>query len=533
LQARLHPLRLGSKLRLGGRLPSLRGALWGWLIRTVALVAASLLIGCGGGGSSSDEDPATAVPADAMFYAELVVRPEGSLREDAIAAAGKVLATDDPEARIRELLREAFRDEGAEIDYDRDVEPWLGERAGFWVKPTAAKDHFGVVLLAATDTDEALESLQTVLESDGATVTERSHGGTDYLVSSEEVAASIVGDFVAIGREPEVQRTIDAAEGDSLAETDEYGDAIGALEAERLAHFWLDTAGAFEAAARQDPELDRLRSLVPLGDMPPVAGAFLADGDRLAVDLEVRSGQDLGIETHGTPLLEELPGDTWAAAGSADLGESLRASLDRFAGALGGVALRGQLRRELGLDLDRDFLDWAGHTAFFVRGTTPETVDGGIVIQPTDEDRATDAFGRIVGVVQQLADDVRARPVAIEGADQAFALEEPMAPRPIVLARGSGVVVATLGVPAAEAALGSDDRFGDSETYTDALDLTGTEPSFVMSMPQVLELVDAAGAGSEPDFLQVRPYLEAVSVIAAGVDASGKEASARFVAGLR
>jgi hypothetical protein len=86
--------------------------LWGFVIRAAALIAVSLLIGCGGGGSADDRSPATAVPADALFYAEMVVRPEGSLREDALDAAGKVLFTDDPEARIRELMREAFEDTG-------------------------------------------------------------------------------------------------------------------------------------------------------------------------------------------------------------------------------------------------------------------------------------------------------------------------------------------------------------------------------------------------------------------------------------
>jgi Protein of unknown function (DUF3352) len=533
LHVRLHPRRLHCELRAARPLPSLRGALWGFVIRAAALIAVSLLIGCGGGGSADDGSPATAVPADALFYAEMVVRPKGSLREDALDAAGKVLVTDDPEGRIRELMREAFEDTGEDFDFDRDVKPWLGERAGFWVRPTEAKDNFGVLLLSATDTDTAQQSLRASLERGGEPVSERSHGDTDYMVNAdEEVAAGIVGDFVAIGREPELVRTIDAAEGDSLAEADEYADAVGVLADERLAHFWADTPALFELAARDDPDLDRLRSLVPLGDLPPVAGAFLANGDRLAVEIEARASKDLGLETSGTPLLQELPGDAWAATGSSDLGESLRKSLDRFGGALGGVAVRGEVRRELGLDLDRDILDWIGHTGFFVRGTTPDTVDGGIVIQPTDEDRAADAFGRIVGAIQQFG-DARARPVDIEGADQAFAIQDDSAPRPIVLARGSGLVVATYGEAAAEAALSDDDRLGEGDVYAEAEELVGMEPSLLVSMPQLLELADAAGAGSDPEFLEMRHYLEAFSVIAVGVNSGGKEATVRFGAGLR
>ena len=207
-----------------------------------------LLAGCGGGGAGGEGDPAAVVPADALFYAEVVVRPEGSLRDDALDAAGKVLVTDDPEAEIRRLMRLAFADTGEDFDFDRDVQPWLGERAGFWVRPSEAKDNFGALLLATTDADEAEASLRASLERGGKTVAERSHGGADYLVNSEEVAAGIVGDFAVIAREAEYKRTIDASEGDSLAEADEYADAIDALEDDRLAHFWADTPGLIEVA---------------------------------------------------------------------------------------------------------------------------------------------------------------------------------------------------------------------------------------------------------------------------------------------
>jgi hypothetical protein len=488
--------------------------LWGLLIRAAALVGVLLLAGCGGGGADGEGDPATAVPADALFYAEAVVRPEGSLREDAEDAASKVLGTDDPGGRIREWITQAYEEEtGEDIDWDRDVEPWLGNRIAFWAIPSGT-GRFGVALLAVKDADAARESLRTRLEADGSTVSERSHRGTDYFLDADGVAVGIVGDFVAAGRERDVVATIDAHEGDSLAETSAYADAVDDLADERLAHFWADVPGLFELARRQVPELEQLGSLVPVGDLPVAAGAFLANGDRLALEIEARGNKDLGLDASGTPLLQELPGDAWAAAGSADVGETLRDALDRFGGPLGGVAVRGLLRRELGLDLDRDLLDWIGDAGFFVRGTSPGAIDGGLVIQPTDEERAADAFGRIVGAVQQER-GAAARPVGIAGADQAFAIEDRAAGREIVLARGSGLVVATAGAAAAEAALGSGDRLGDTDAYAEAQELVGMTPSLVVSVPQLLEL-----AGPK-----MRRHLEPFTVLAAG--------GTRLAAGLR
>jgi hypothetical protein len=504
-------------------------------LRTAALVALALVpVACGGGSAGDDGDPATLVPADASMYAEVVVRPDGSQREEALEAAGKVLRTDDPEAEIRRLLQRPFAQ--VEFDYDRDVEPWLGERMGLWANLSDEDTPFGVMLLAATDTDRARSALEDSMRRNDERFTERTHRGSEYLLDDDGFASGIVGDFVVFGPEAAFKRTVDAAEGDSLAEAERYSDAVGRLEDERLAHFWLDSAALFEQGLAADPELraqgEQLSAILPFDELPPVAGSFTADGDGLRLEARARSGERRGFGSvlggGSSPLVQELPGDSWLALGSADVGESLRETIDGLGGAFGGIAIRRELQQETGLDLDRDLLDWIGHVGLFVRGTTLETLDGGMVIQPTDEDRAADAFGRIVGAIQ-VAAKVRARPVDVAGADQAFEIAEPGSPQPVVLARGSGLVAITIGRPAAEAALGSDDRLGDTNLYSEAEDLVGMEPSALLSMDRVIEI---AAANPDPDFEEARPYLEAFSVIALGVTVDGDEGIARLGGGL-
>jgi hypothetical protein len=486
-------------------------------------VLAVVAAGCGGGAAGGDADPASAVPADALLYVEALVRPEGSQREQALEAAGKVLLTDDPAGEIRKRLEEEL-----ELDYERDVEPWLGDRVAFWMRDEADG---GAAVLAATDTEEAGASLEAAAQRGSGTVTDRSHRGVDYRVQDHGMAWGVVDDFVVVGTEPALKRTIDAVEGDSLAEADRYTDAVDGLDEDRLAHVWVDSPGLFELAREHDPELNQLGALVPFDEMPPVAASFAANGDALTVETQVRgidrSGLAPLLSSGGTPLLQELPGDAWFAGGTADAGEALRETIDQFGGAIGGLALRGEVKRRTGLDLDRDLLDWIGHVGFFVRGTTPETVDGGLVIQPTDEERAADAFGRIVGAVQ-VASGARARPVDVAGADQAFELT--LQAKQLVLARGSGLVVVTRGREAAAAALGSGDRLGDGDVYGDAEDLVGMEPSLLVSMPQLVEL---AAADADPDFERARPYLEPFTMIAAGFAADGDKAIGRVAAGLR
>jgi hypothetical protein len=517
------------------------------MLRALSLAAlallATLLTACGGEAADGEADPATAVPADAPVYVEVAVRPDGALREDTLAAAGRVLRTDDPEGRIRELVDQAFAESDEEVDYDRDIEPWLGERVGLWANAPAgaAEQPPFVALMATTDTELALDSLERT-DREGAFSTERSYRDTTYRLD-EGFAYGAVGDFIAFGREPELKRTIDALEGDSLAESARYRESVGQFGDDRLGRFFVDTNTLFELGSRQDGSTEdfrRFREMLGLEELPPVAGAFAADGERLALDVSLAAEGDaldrLGALTGSagsTPLLEELPGDAWLAGGAADYGETLRTLFDQLAGAFGGAVAEEQFRQQTGLDLQEDVFSWIGDVAYFVRGETPQTLDGGVVIEVTDEQRAADAFGKLVGVIRtQGAAD--ARPVRIEGADTAFAISDAATPQPVILARGQGRVVAAYGEDAAAQALAADEPLADSELHSRGEAILGHDvsPTVLVSMPAILRLVDASPGAADPEWAQVRPYLEAYDVVAGGGGREGEQVRGRVAAGL-
>ena len=517
------------------------------MIRTASLAALALLVvlvgsSCAGQAGNSGANPATAVPADAPFYLELTVRPGGDLREDALAAAGKVLQTPDPQTRIRELVDQALGSEdGPQLSYDRDVAPWLGERAGVWLTAGDGDEPSGAFLLAAEDTDAAQEALDAAFERSDEETTPRSHGGADYVVTSDGDAAGVLGDFAVFGNEAALKRTIDVLDGDSLEDEDPYRRSVDALEDGRLAHFYADFAALARLGSRGDPqaeeELRQLESIIPLDRLGPLSGAFFADGDRLTLDfaLNAEGLRSLGAVgalsgSTSTPLLGELPGDAWLAAGSPDFGEVMRATLDQYAGLLGGAAALEQIRRETGIDLEQDVLSWMGDAAFFVRGADPASLDGGAVIEVTDSSRASAAFGKLVGALRASA-GVAVRPIRVDGAEVAFAAETDGA-KPVVLARGSDRVVVTYGAEAAAEAFDPAEALGDSELYGRAKGaLDGVEPSLLLSTPAVVALVDASG-NADAEFDEVRPYLEAFSVVATGGGIDDERARVRLAAGL-
>ena len=520
------------------------------MIRAASLAALSLLaalvVACGGGAASGDADPASAVPANAMLYAEVTIRPEGELREDALDAAGKVLNTQDPEGKIRELLDRALAESGdGDFDYDRDIKPWLGERAALWLSTRLddAGDPGGAAVIDVSNGDDAMDSIRRGVKADGGKLTKRSHNGVDYEVDEDGVAAGVVDDeLLLIGPEAEVKAAIDAQKGDSLAETDRYKKGVDALEDERLAHFYMDLRSLFQLAVKSEPsdtDIQAFEQFFPIDKLPPIVGSFQADGERLALDVAVRgdSLKQMGPLAAGwgggsTDLLKELPGDSWAAFGTPDYGETIKQTLNAYAGMLGGPAMKQQLQNQYGIDIDADVLDWIGDVALFVRGDTIESLEGAAVIQVKDSGKAERGFTKLVGLLQ-AAGGVQARPAKVDGADTAFSVSSPDLPKPIVLARSSERVVIAYGGDAAKAAFSPSSKLGDSELYGAATDALGdVDPALLLSMPAVVKLVEASGS-TDPEFEQAKPYLDAYDVIAYGIEGGDDGGKFRLVAGLK
>jgi hypothetical protein len=517
----------------------------------LAIVACLLALagaaGCGGGGSSGSggPNPATAVPANAGLYFEGVIRPKGDQKEDALAAIGKILGTSTPEKTMREFFdRNAKDDRGKPVSWERDLAPWVGERAGGWTTTGSNQqgDHFALAI-ASTDKDKAKVFVQR--DAAASQARKASYKGVDYLVDKDGFARGVSGDFVLLGTEPEFKRSIDALKGSSLAESKRFKDATDKLDKNRLGTFYVDVKSLINAGLAADPtarqQLDQFRRIFPIDQLGPIVGAFTANGSRLKLDTSI-AGQGaetlsrLGLLTGAgsTKLLGELPGESWAAYGAPNVGKSASALFDRFAGALGGAAVAGQVQQATGLDLRRDVFDLMSDVAIFARGSTMNDIDGGLVISVTDDGRAATVFGKLVGLMRTQG-QLDPRPVKVAGAAQAFSIALPNAPKPIVLARGSGKLIAAYGEAAASASFQPKTKLRHSAAYKQAKTSLDNkfDPAFLFSMDGILKVVDGFGAGTDPDFQKARPYLERFSMISSGGKAEKNRYDAAVGVGLK
>jgi hypothetical protein len=400
-------------------------------------------------------------------------------------------------------------------------------------------------VIAATDAEAAKAAIEKAGRSGETPHSKRSYDGIDYQVDDEGTAIGLIDDFVVIAPEKTFKRRADLRDGGkTLADSDRYKNAIDDLAEDRLGLMFIDTKALIDASLAQDPEsaaqLEQFKSFLPLDKLGPTVASLQADGNAIVVD-SATTGVPEGpfrtlIElTSGakTELMADLPGDAWGAFALPKLGETAKTMFSSFAGAIGGAAAAAEVERSTGLDLEQDIFSWIGDAGLFVRGATEQELDGALVIQSTDDGKASAAFGKIIGLIGKEA-GARPDPIQLEGAESAFSLTTPGAEKPIVLARGEGRVVAAYGEAAAKAALDPATELGDSELYRDAKDALGDdmEPGFLLSMPAVITLVDVIGE-ADADYAEAKPYLETLGAITTGGKVDGDTAKSRIAVTLR
>lgn len=242
------------------------------LVGLVALLATAVA-GCGSSPSGTSESPATVTPSSAPLYIDAVVKPEGSLKTDATAAAHTLTGRQHPFEGLLKLLAGPT----GKTPSSQEVEPWLGTYAGVFLN-SAALDHAegllgsetlkkllsegfsgleaallgenglqaalgassaqGALVLDTSDVEKAKSFLEGQAHSAGAHTT--SYHGVTYQVSPDGVAEGIVHKFAVIGSEAGIKSVIETAGGGpSLAQASAYSKLTSTAEHGALANAYL------------------------------------------------------------------------------------------------------------------------------------------------------------------------------------------------------------------------------------------------------------------------------------------------------
>lgn len=504
--------------------------------------AALTAAGCGSAASSGDLDPATLLPAGSLFYADVVVRPEGDQEERMRALAGRLLQTDDPGAKLVDMIERAAADAGEAGSYEKEIEPWLGRRAGAAITAVGGDrdEARGALIAASRDDDAAREQLAASARAD------KERRGTykkvTYWVDADgAVTGALEGAVAFASDEAAFKRVVDTAEGGaSLAKAKAFSDAVSALPDEREGTLYVDFRSLVKTAIAQSGTDPSSAAIVErlLGTAAPMAAALVAEEDALAIESSTKVPKDAGgmslfglPSTGGSALLRELPADAWAAAGFPDLGQSLDGYLKLAAGALGGSVIQQQLEQQYGVDLERDVLSWLGDAAVFIRGEEVAALSGGVTVEVKDPEAAATGLAKLMGLARREGAPVQ--PTRVAGARMAFELPlDAGEPGPLVIALAQERLVLAYRRGTAEEMLDPERTVEDAGLYDRARDLAEMDPSLFLSFPVVAKFIEAEEAG-DPGYAKAKPYLDMIDLVAAGSRREGDRLRGRLAIRLR
>jgi Protein of unknown function (DUF3352) len=502
------------------------------LFTITALIAVAVVAaGCGNASSSSSGSAALA-PSGAVIYGEATLDPDADQQAALAALIEKFPGEGSAGQRIRGLLEQAFSKSGTGLSYADDIEPWLGDKAGFFVSSlNPGADGSGALLVATDDEGQAQDAIEKAAKAtDGKAADYKGH---DYFTFSGNGAAGVVDGWVVLGNVGGFEAAVDTGDGgEPIEDDDAYAKALADAPEERLGFVFFNTP-AF---------VDQLRKSGMGAALGPFTGLFkdpvlaTINANQHGVRLEATLPESL---SSAVPILgasgghaAELPADSWIALAQPDLGKTISYFVDAFGSLAGGRdALAQQLKAATGLDLDKDVISWMGDWSLFVRGTSVAELNGALVVETTDEAasrRFIEAVARLARKSLEGSDTVG--PLEVPGGGEGVTLHTPDVPQPIHLFQRDGKVVLAYGDAAAADALSPAEKLGDTQGYKDAQEALGGDYdlSFYLAFEPILKLVDSTGAGDDEGWQKVKPYLEPLGALVVGAQKDGDKVRSAF-----
>lgn len=304
-------------------------------------VGAAALIGGGAFAAvqflgSPGDQPETVLPASAAAYFRVDLSPSAGQK----VAAVRFFQGLDPEAQARlesgewreyvfEKLQESDSDL-PDLDYEKDIEPWLGDRAGVAVMPNGEDDPLVAIALQVEDGEKALETLEKIQAAEADKPAE------------ERFEHYLAGDYVVLTRSDQLEQVKAAAEQGTLDDHEAFTSDMDELGDPGIASFWVDMAKAAEmdTAALEGAEAGAAGALTEgLTDEQKAlvsgrsAGALRLSADAIEIHGFAHGPQGMTMPTgDSAQLVLDLPADTAAALSLENGSDWVQAAWDFYAG---------------------------------------------------------------------------------------------------------------------------------------------------------------------------------------------------------
>jgi len=510
------------------------------LASTAIAAFAAAVAGCGGSDSSG---PSSVAPADAPLYVEATVRPEGDLQSNIDTLVQEVAGISDAGAALIVALNQQLGEagDGRDLNYGRDIDPWLGEKAGIFLSRFAGDKAQGVGLaVESTDAAAARQFVDSAAQANDDPVRDGSYEEVEYKVDqSDGSALGVVEDFVVFGEDVKTfKRAVDASDGDSLAGTDEFEGALSDTPEGSLADAYVNAGRLLRSAEGEiDPQAKQALSAFGVDpDAAVVVASLVPEVDRVEIDLRADAGEEPPSTSGAPQLLGSFPADSVGAFAASGLTDELQRAVEQIdrsgvdgtlpqGGLGGGAALAG-------IDLD-EVLASISDVGLFVAGSDEASLGGALAVSFDNADvprNVAVSFGRL------LRGTGAAGVSLIGGKVAGFTLRSAdLGRKPaVVLASGDRLAIG-YGLTQTRRALAGNGAqpLSGSSAFEAATDALGATPlTGFVDVRAALRLAAGLGASQEQDFAVARQYLDKASYAAIGTSEDGDEVTTKIVVGL-
>jgi hypothetical protein len=509
-----------------------------------ALVALALA-GCGGSDDGGDTaTPAEAAPPGAPVFIDFTVRPKGETKVNIESLAKELAGIDDLGDLIVTELEESAAEDGEPLDYEKEVEPWLGDEGGMYLREYKDDDFEGYgVAIQTTDEDAARDFIDKQVKSEAEPAEDGSYEDVDFKIQEDGTSIGVFNGLIVLAEdEGNFKAMVDAANGDSLGGEETYTSAVADVPQDSAADVYVDVGGLIEEAGGEiDEEAKQFLDSVGIEPQEATAVASLVPGSDY-VEIEVIS--DLGGEEapsgDASQLLGSLPSESVGAVAIPNIGERLQEGLDELdKKGIPGEIPPNQLKDglgEAGIDLD-GLVGSIESAALFVTGQNEGSLSGVLVLTTDGSDGPEETISSIGQLLKSTGTPgVRLKTQGAKG----FEVNSPeLEGREVkVLTMGDRVVIGFGGNLTVNTALallpGDGAKLADRPVYKDAVKTLGSTPiSGFVDGPRALKLAESFISPADAEFEEFKPFLSKVSSIAIGSEPAGDRVKVKLLANLK
>ena len=289
----------------------------GKVVPLIAALAMVLVVAGGGifayGKLKSGDQPAAVLPGTAVAYARVDLNPSAGQKVAAIRfllkfpsvkdKLGLTGEKDDLRQTLFEQIKKYAGDDLADVDYDKDIKPWLGERAGVAALPPAdgKKEPTVVVAVQVKNEGEATKGLDKLMAKEDKKPGRAFSNG--YVLLADDQAT--------------VDAAVATAKDNPLDKNAKFSADMDKLGEQGFTSVWADMKGIASISGKVDSE-----ALGGVGDAS-MAAALRFDSSSVELKGVVQGDKSIKVNAADAgDLITKLP-DSTAGAVAVSGGENL------------------------------------------------------------------------------------------------------------------------------------------------------------------------------------------------------------------